>query len=200
MKTAQCSRPDRHQLSAVLTDRRARYLVSCLHDGPATVRDLSIALAATDLGCARSAVTTADRQQYRQQLEHHYLPGLANTGLVTRPLDGLVRSVPTVLDHFEVQFPPVDEPDHASWEAAAAVLGRAYRYPLVSLVAQQESVSLSRLADRLASTDGAATKTARELAIALHHADLPKLAAADLLTYDPETRTVASTSETETIL
>lgn len=200
MKTAQRSRPDRHQLSTRVADRQTRHLLSCLQDGPATVRDLTVALAATDLGCARSALTSADRQQYRQQLEHRYLPGLADVGLVTRPPDGFVRSVPTVLDAFEVQFPSLDEPDHPSWSAAAAVLGRAYRYPLVSVVAERESVSLSRLADRLARTDAAAAKPPRELAIALHHVDLPKLAALDLLTYDPEARTVASTPGTETVL
>jgi len=200
MKTAQRSRPDRYQLSSALADRQVRYLVSCLRDGPATVRDLSVALAAADFDCARSAVTTADRQQYRVQLEHDYLPRLVDVGLVRHSSDGLVRYVPPALDHFEVRFPPLDEPDHPDWPAATAVVGRAYRYPLVSAVAECESISLSRLADRLVGTDGERTASPRDLTIALHHVDLPKLASVDVLTYDAEARTVASTPETETVL
>lgn len=200
MKTAQRSLLDRHQLSASLADRRARHLLACLHDGPATVRDLTVALAATERGCARSAVTTADQRQYRHQLDHHYLPGLRAVGLLTQSADGFVRSVPGTLDQFEVQFPPLDEPDHADWAAATAVVGRAYRYPLVSAVAECESISLSRLADRLAGTDGRWTSSPRDLAIALHHADLPKLAAVDLLTYDAESRAVAHTPGTDAVL
>ena len=196
MKTAQRSRPDRHKLSVTLADRRTRYLVSRLQDGPATVRDLSIALAAADLDCAHSDVATADRQQYRRRLEHHQLPRLTDVGLVTYPLDGFVRYVPTALDHFDVRFPSLAEPDHPSWAAVAAVLGRAYRYPLVSAVAEADSISLFRLANRLAGPDG----TPREFAVALHHVDLPQLTAVDLLTYDPESRTVANTAETESVL
>ncbi len=199
MRTAQRPRPDRHRLSAILADRRARELLSSLEDGPATVRDLPIALAAVDLDCARSAVTAPDRRQYRRQLEHRYLPRLTDAGLITRSPDGLVRRAPAALDGFDVRFPPLDEPDHRTWTAAAAVLGRSYRYPLVSAVAEDESLSLSRLADRLANT-GAADATPRELAIALHHADLPKLAAVDLLTYEPADRTVGRTPKTATVL
>lgn len=199
MRTAQRPRPDRHRLSATLTDRRARALLSYLGDGSATVRDLTIALASMDLDCARSAVTTSDRRQYRRRLEHRYLPRLSDVGLITRSPGGLVWQVPAALDGFDVRFPPLDEPDHPAWTAAAAVLGRSYRYPLVSAVAGDESLSLSRLAGRLVNTD-AADATPRELAVALHHADLPKLAAVDLLAYDPETRTVRRTPETETVL
>ncbi|WP_324663352.1 DUF7344 domain-containing protein [Haloarcula sediminis] len=199
MKTLQRSRPDRHRLSATLADRRARELLSHLSGGPATVRDLAVALAAAERGCARSAVTTADRRQYRRQFEHRHLPRLADAGLVTCTPGGLVRYVPTTLDRFEVQFPPLDEPDHPTWAAAAAVLGRSHRYPLVSIVDETESLSLSRLADRLVGTD-ATDATPSDLAIALHHADLPKLAAVDLLAYEPEGGTVRRTSETATVL
>jgi len=199
MKIAQCSRPDRHRLSAALADQRSRRLLSCVRDGPATVRDLAVALAAAELGCARSAVTTADRQQYRRQLDHRYLPRLTDAGLLEWSPEGFVRDAPGVLDAFEVRFPPLDEPDHPAWPAAAAVLGRAYRYPLVGAVAEAESVSISELADRLADTDAAAA-TARELAISLHHVDLPKLASVDLLSYDPDGRTVTSGAAIETVL
>ncbi len=199
MKTAQCSRPDRRQLSAALTDQRSRHLLNCLQDSPASVRDLAVALAATELGCARSALTPADRRQHRRQLDQRYLPRLTDAGLLDRTPDGFVRFVPTVLDHFDVRFPPLSEPDHPSWAAAAAVLARAYRYPLLVAVAESESLSLSRLADRLATTDGV-TRTPREFAISLHHVDLPKLASVDLLTYDADARTVTSGPAIETVL
>jgi len=204
MKTAQRSRPDRHRLSVALADQRSRHLLACVRDGPATARDLAVALAAADLDCARSAVTAADRRQYRRQLDQHYLPRLTDAGLISFSPGGLVRYVPTVLDRFDVQFPPLTDPADHSWAAAAAVLGRSYRYPLVSAVAEAGSVSLSRLADQLAGSaavaDGEEPATPRDLTIALHHVDLPKLASVDLLTYDPDERTVASEPAIETVL
>ncbi|MFC6756277.1 MULTISPECIES: DUF7344 domain-containing protein [Haloarcula] len=199
MKTAQCSRPNRRQLSAALADQRSRHLLSCLQDSPATVRDLAVALAATELGCARSALTSADRRQYRRQLDQHYLPRLTDTGLLERSPDGFVRYVPETLARFDVRFPSLAEPTDPSWPAAAAVLRRPYRYSLVAALAEEESLSLSRLADRLADTDGF-TATPRELAIACHHVDLPKLASVDLLTYDADTRTVTSGPAIEAVL
>ncbi|MBX0286318.1 hypothetical protein EGH22_08270 [Halomicroarcula sp. F28] len=199
MKTAQCSRPDRRQLSAALADQRSRHLLSCLQDSPATVRDLAVALAATELGCARSAVTPSDRRQHRRQLDQHYLPRLTDAGLLDRSPDGFVRYVPATLERFDVRFPSLEEPANPTWAAAAAVLGRAYRYSLVAVLAERESVSLSRLADRLATTDGV-TATPRELAIACHHIDLPKLASVDLLSYDADARTVRSGPAIETVL
>jgi len=199
MKTARCSRPDRHQLSAALADQRSRHILSCLQDGPATVRDLAVALAATEFDCARSAVTPSDRRQYRRQLDQHYLPRLTDAGLLERSPDGFVRSVPDVLERFDVRFPALDEPDNPSWAAVAAVVGRPYRYSLLAVVAEQASVSLSRLADRLADTDEV-TATPRELAITCHHADLPKLASVDLLTYDAGTRSVTREPAIETLL
>ena len=164
-----------------------------------TIRDLAVDLAATELGCARSAVTPSDRRQYRRQLDQHYLPRLTDAGLLDRSRDGFVRYVPGMLERFDVRFPPLEAPADPTWPAAAAVLGRAYRYSLVAVVAEQESVSLSRLADRLANTD-AVTATPRELAIACHHADLPKLASVDLVTYDADVRTVSSGPAIETVL
>jgi len=106
MKTAQYPRLDRHQLSATLADQRSRRLLSCLQDGPATERDLAIALGAAALDCARSAVTPEDRRLYRQQLDRRYLPRLTDTGLIEQSPDGLVRSVPTALDRFDIAFRP----------------------------------------------------------------------------------------------
>lgn len=199
MKTAQCSRPDRRQLSAALADQRSRHLLSCLQDGPATVRDLAVALAATELDCARSALTLSDRRQYRRQLDQRYLPRLTDAGLVDRSADGFVRYVPGTLAGFDVRFPSLAEPADPAWAAAAAVLGRPYRYSLVAALAEQNAVSLSRLTDRLATTDGV-TATPRELAITCHHVDLPKLAAVDLLTYDADARTVTRGPAIETVL
>ncbi|MDS0260618.1 hypothetical protein NDI56_14525 [Haloarcula sp. S1CR25-12] len=206
MKIAQsgCPSPDRHQLSSLLADRRTRRILDALETGPATARDLAVALAADDLDCARSAVSADDREQYRRTLEYNYLSRLTDAGLLEQAPDGLIRRDPTALDSYEIQFPALDEPDHPAWPAAAAVVGRAYRYPLLSLVADEGDVSLPCLADRLLQTPSHAVAEAmtnqRALAVALHHVDLPKLAAVDLLTYDTETRTVAATPETETVL
>jgi hypothetical protein len=206
MKIAQsgCSQTDRHQLSTILADRCSRRIIDCLQPGPLTARDLAVTLAADESDCARSAVGSADREEYRQLLEHSALPRLTDAGLVDRGSDGLLRYVPAALDQYEIQFPALDEPDHSSWPAVAAVLGRAYRHPLLSLVADSESVSLSRLAALLVETDspalGESSATPRSLSVTLHHVDLPKLAAVDLLEYDTETRTATPTAATETVL
>lgn len=205
MKTAQCQTPDRQQLSSILADRQSRRLLACLQAGPLTLRDLAVALAAAECDCARSAVTAADRRTYRRCLHHTYLPRLTDAGLVAHSPDGLVRFVPAPLDQFAVQFPALSEPDHESWSAAAMVLARAYRHPLLSsLAAADDTLSLSALAERLVECEqprlDSAPETARTLAVSLHHVDLPKLASAGLLAYDPEERTVTATSETATVL
>lgn len=205
MKIAQSSMRDRQQLSSILADRRSRRLLYCLQDGPATTRDLAVALAAAERDCARAAVTDRDRRRYRRSLQHNYLPRLTDAGLLSQSPDGLVRYVSTALGRFEVRFPSLDEPDHPLWPATAAVLGRAYRYPLVTQVARAEdAVSLSRLAEGLVESDSAAVEEtvgdSRSLAVALYHVDLPKLASVDLLRYDSAARTAASTPATETVL
>jgi len=194
-------RPDRQRLSTVLRDCRSRYLLHCLQDGPLTVRDLAVTLAATELGCGRPAVETEERRQYRSLLRHNYLPRLTDAGLLVRSDSGLVRLGPLPLDRFDVEFPPLADPDHPSWPAAATVLGRPYRYSVVSAVAATDTISLSALADRVAeSISFDAEATTRSLAVTLHHVDLPKLASVDLLEYDDASQTVAPTPQTKTVL
>lgn len=194
-------RPDRQRLSTVLRDCRSRHLLHCLQDGPLTVRDLAVTLAAAELGSGRPAVETDERRQYQSLLRHNYLPRLTDAGLLVRSGDGLVRLGPLPLDRFDVQFPPLEDPDHPSWPAAATVLGRPYRYSVVSQVAADDTVSLSALADRVAESTSLDTEaTPRSLAVTLHHVDLPKLASVDLLEYDDVSRTVTRTPATETVL
>lgn len=198
MKIAQSGCPvgDRRLLSSILADERSRRLLHCLQDGPLTVRDLAVDLAAADLNRARAAISDGERQRYRGLLQHSYLPRLTDAGLLSHSADGLVSPAPAPLDRFRVQFPGLDDPDHPSWPAAAAVVCRRHRYPLLAMVAEAgDALPVTRLAERLAETDDP-----RSLAVALHHVDLPKLASLGLLSYDTAAKTVTSTAATETVL
>jgi len=203
MKTAQCQTPDRQQLSSILTDRQSRRVLASLQAGPLTDRDLAVAFAAAERDCPRSSVTADERRRHRRLIRHVHLPRLTDAGLATQSGDGLVRPVPGTLDRYAVQFPALDDPDHSSWPAAAVVLGRSYRYPLLSSVDDSDdTVSLFDLAERLVDceTPQLDTDTARTLAVVLHHVDLPKLVSVGLLEYDTGTRAVTATPETATVL
>lgn len=64
------------------------------------------------------------------------------------------------------------------------------RFVLHYLSTAGEVLTLGELAEWLATQEGAGEYDAEELAIALHHGHLPRLADVDLIDYDPATRIV----------
>lgn len=203
MKTAQseCPGPDRQRLSGVLADETARRLLCRLHSGPGTPADLAASLAAAERNCSAAAVTPEEQRRYEHRLHHDYLPRLEDAGLVDHDAGQLVRLTALPTDQFAVTFPAVEAPDDPAWDAVATVLARQYRYPLLSLLADADGpVPLSVLAANLAEAAPDAADTSRELSVALHHVDLPKLEAVGVVTYDLGERTAAATPDAETVL
>lgn len=203
MQTAQsdCPAPDRQHLSAVLSDDRTRHLLGCLQSGPSSPAALATALAATERECAPAAVPPAVEQRYRARIHHDYLPRLEAAGLIARTGDGRIRLEPVRTDHFDVSLPDFDEPAEPSWTAAAAVLARPYRHRLLSLLADAGGpVSVSSLAADLARAEPALADIPRPLSVTLHHVDLPKLAAVELVTYDADDKTATATPAAQSLL
>lgn len=85
-------------------------------------------------------------------------------------------------------------PDHRGVLSAAQ-----RRYVLQYLAGREEVVTLDELAEWITLQDGGRTNDAERVAIALHHCHLPKLTEADLVGYDPDTRTVESTPDVGTV-
>lgn len=198
---SECPGPDRQRLSAIFSDATARRLLSCLQSGPATPGDLATSLAAADRDCPPAAVRPEDQRRYRQRLYHDHLPRLEAADLVDRPAGELVRLIPVPSDRFDVSLPAFDEPDDPNWPAAAAVLARPYRYPLLSLLVDADDpVPLSVLAGNLAESDPESAEPSRDLSVALHHVDLPKLADVGVVSYDTETTTAVATPNARSLL
>ena len=60
------------------------------------------------------------------------------------------------------------------------------------LAGRTAPVDLEDLAARIAGGEDAAAASAEQVAVQLHHAHLPKLAAAGIIDYDPETKRINS--------
>lgn len=83
--------------------------------------------------------------------------------------------------------------DDRSPEGTFGLLANRRRSRLVSALACREpAVSLRALASAVADRESSTPTDSleREVAISLHHVHLPRLSDADVVDYDPETRTV----------
>lgn len=149
---------------------------------------------------AKLEAATVDRadanRRYRIQLRHTHLPKLADRNLlVWDEANSRVRgteTTATVVDTLSdlIRFaggdgPPLD------------ALADERRRTVVALVeAEPEPVSRTRLAREIATGDGdgePSRSNVREVAIDLHHRQLPTLASAGVVDYDPDDGTVTYT-------
>lgn len=188
--------PDAKLISSILSDVRQRRVLSLLADesSPLTERDLAVRLAALEEQHPPSLVSAPESRARLIVLHHQKLPKLEAAGLVKRTPAGisLVPWFPLDLESYGIVVPPADDPDDPAWDLVAAVVERPYRRHVLSLVeAATEPISLETLANALLEReDDVDGLDADQLETRLHHIDLPKLTALDVLEYDHGERTV----------
>jgi hypothetical protein len=193
------SRADPRLVAGVLADAQQRRILSLVADGaaPLTERDLAVALVAREERKPTAQVTSEERRARRLRLHHQKLPKLESAGLIVRSSDGvrLVPSFPVDLSEFGVPLPSPEQTDDPRWDLVAALVARPYRQYIVSLLAEAPgSLTLGQVTERLLDADETdltrAEVGAKALQTRLHHVDLPKLAALDVLSYDAADKTV----------
>jgi hypothetical protein len=180
--------------SAILADPRQRRILSILASRarPTTVDDLGRRLAATERG-DEAVVDDADRRSIRLDLRNRCLPSLEAVGWIDRRSDGIRLDDP--LSAVDLSPPSLQAPDDPAWPVVSALLARPSRRAILSVVVDHDGrLSLADLAAELrVRADVIRPDDDRRLPIALHHVDLPKLAAIGVVEYDPDARTVAPT-------
>jgi hypothetical protein len=181
---------DRHERSSILADRRQRRVLSVLASAPepVTVSELCYRLAAMDRGGAETAGSTLE--SIRTDLHHRCLPSLEAAGWIERRPDGVRLDEPLFDGSLPFSLPALRKPDDPIWELVSALLARPYRTRLLATLAEHDGyLTVEELAAELQGRgdDG------RTLRLALHHVDLPKLAAVGPVEYDRDGRAAAPT-------
>ncbi|MFB6256650.1 MAG: hypothetical protein ABEH58_08015 [Haloplanus sp.] len=171
--------------SAVVADPRQRRILSILGSQPTTTDELVRRLA--------SAEHDADSRSIRLDLRNRCLPSLEAVGWIDRLPDGIRLDHP--LSSVDISTPPLGVPDDPAWPVVSALLARPSRRVILLVIADHDGrLSLADLAAELRSRDDVVQPADdRRLPVALHHVDLPKLAAIGVIEYDPDARTVTRT-------
>jgi len=180
--------------SAIVANPRQRRILSILQSRsqPMTADELGRRLAAVERD-DDAVVDDADRRSIRLDLRNRCLPSLEAVGWIDRRPDGIHLDDP--LSAVEISLPPLQAPDDPAWSVVSALLARPSRRVILSVVAaHDEPLSLADLAAELRVRDDVVQPDDdRRLPIALHHVDLPKLAAIGMIEYDPDARMVTPT-------
>jgi hypothetical protein len=180
--------------SAIVADPRQRRILSILESRsrPTTVDELGRRLAAAERDDG-AVVDDVDPQSIRLDLRHRCLPSLESVGWIDRQPDGIRLDDP--LSAVDISTPPLGAPDDPAWPVVSALLARPSRRVILSVVADHDGrLTLTDLAVELRLRDDVVQPDDdRRLPIALHHVDLPKLAAIEVIEYDPDARTVTPT-------
>jgi len=188
---------DDFERSSILGDCRQRRILSILLDrsGPTTVHELGIQLVARAEGIAPSAVAEMDCRPVRLDLRHRCLPKLRAVGWIERRADGLVADGFPSLGMEMLSPPELRNPDNPFWEVVSVLLARSYRQDLASLLADRDRrITVDELATELsARAPPVRLPDDRRLAVALYHADLPKLASVGVVDFDSGERTAVPT-------
>jgi len=185
--------------SAIIADPRQRRILSILGSQPMTADELGRRLAAVERD-DDAVVADADRRSIRLDLRHRCLPSLEAVGWIDRRPNGIRLSDP--LSAVDISLPPLQAPDDPAWPVVSALLARPSRRAILSVVAEHdEPLSITDLAAELRLRDDVVQPDDdRRLPIALHHVDLPKLAAIGILEYDPDARMVTPAPRLATCL
>lgn len=189
------------ELSSILDDARQRRILSILCDRsePISDRELGFELAARKTGTEPADVSETDLGPVRIDLQHRCLPKLDAVGWIERHPDGIVAAESLPFGDEDSPLPDLQPSDERFWEAVGALLAHPHRQDLVSIIADRRSaLTVEELASELGEYDRSSEQGARredELGVLgrLHHLDLPRLAEAGLIEYDPDERTVVRT-------
>lgn len=162
---------------------------------PVTVDELCHQLAAMDRDDADAGGSSLE--SIRTELHHHCLPSLEAVGWLERRPDGLHLDEPLFDGSLPFSLPALRRPDDPIWELVSALLARPYRARLLVAVAKHDGyLTVEELAATLQGQD----VDERTLRLALHHVDLPKLAAVGSVEYDRDGRAAAPTDRLSTAL
>lgn len=181
--------------SSILADPRYRRILSILQarSEPTPVDELSRQLAVEE----DDDTSAMDRRPIRIDLQHRCLPSLEAAGWIDRQSDGIYIHERRIGERVDISLPELSAPDDPAWAVVSAIFARPYRRELLSIVADADALTVGDLAAELRErTDGAwaaRSDEGRTLFLALHHVDLPKLAATGVIEYDREAKTVDST-------
>lgn len=180
----------------ILADSRQREVLSVMlaYSRPMAVDELAVQIAAQTHGESGDHLSADTVRQIQADLHHRYLPKLAALGWVERRPEGVVLTdrIPFA-DESELSL-AISETD-SLWDAYVSLVARPRRGHVLSVLSRRrESLGLDALIDELATesatTTSASYGTDSRLPVVLHHVDLPRLDAVDLLTYDSDTKTV----------
>jgi hypothetical protein len=180
--------------SSIIGDRRQRRILSLLldRDHPMTERELGVRLATLEDGVEPSDVTESTLDSIRIDLHHRCLPQQTAVGWIERRPDGVVIDERPSFESAKLSPPDLRAPEDPTWDAVSVLLARPYRQDIASLlVDRHRDTALTELTTELR---GRRPPTHpdddRALRVSLHHVDLPTLADAELVAYDPAERTV----------
>ncbi|PSP95860.1 hypothetical protein BRC91_00760 [Halobacteriales archaeon QS_4_62_28] len=186
--------------SSILGDLRQRRILSILADQstPTPVRELGVRLAARETGIAPSEIPESEYQSVRTDLEHRCLLKLESVGWLERYPEGIVATEPFPTETAKLSLPDVRDPEAIHWDQISVLLGCPRRQEVVSLLAdQQHRITVNELAGELRNRNHSSRTTYSQAdkgsLVTLHHVDLPKLAAVELLSYDAEEKTITRT-------
>lgn len=187
---------DELEQSSILADPRHRRILSILRtqSEPMSVEELCRRLAVAE----DDGTSGTNRRSIRTDLRHRSLPSLEAGGWIDRRADGIYLQQRRIAETVAIPLPALTAPDDPMWDVVSAILARPYRRDLLSVVADADgALTIDALADDLQKREDSAV-TARSdsdgvLRRALHHVDVPKLAATGVIEYEWEERTVEAT-------
>lgn len=178
-----------------LVDRRRRTLLDLLLDrvSPVAEREVAIHLAATEQEKSITGVTQDEVQTIRADLHHVQLPTLEEAGLIEWDRN---EETVTTKGHpalWNPDFKRIIKTKAPGWNAVIANLADVNRRIILAVLADQDGpLSRTELAQEVLTrkSDGDPQSDLETFLISLHHVHLPKLADAELVVYDADTKTV----------
>jgi len=195
-------RRDGLKRSSILADPRHRRILSILRSRskPTTVDELGRRLATTDRDDAET-VTERALASIRIDLRHRCLPNLEAVGWIDRQPEGIRVDEARFVETVGLSPPELTASSDRAWNVVSALLARPYRRDVLSVVATHDDrLSVTDLAVELQERQATRTDGDEPLTLALHHVDLPKLAATGVIEYDPGRKSVRRTDRLSTCL
>jgi hypothetical protein len=159
-----------------------------------TDHELAVQVAVHAHGRSAERLSADTIRQIRTDLHHRCLPKLAALGWIERRPEGVVLTDQFPFADESVCPLPLSDADH-HWDAYVSLLSRPRRHHVLSVLSdRRDALGLDALVDELATEAATTTSTTygtdARLPLVLHHIDLPRLDAVDLLTYDSDAKTV----------
>jgi len=196
------------ELASILGNQRQRRILSILRgrSDPLSIQELATRLAADTTRTDPAGVSEEDVTSIRVDLRHRCLPKLEAVGWIERHPEGISATESFPFGNEEWSLPDLEATDDRVWETISVLLGYPLRQNLLQIVAdRQQPLTLEELAAELARhshAPGAPDRSEADsrLLSRLHHFDLPRLAAAELIAYAPDEKVITRTRSLNTLV